>query len=110
MSRLKLIYSRQARIIDLLLKLPKKPILEIVTTIEEEIENIAVDEEQAVSSKSLMNENSRRWSFVLSGKYLFAILIFYIINVVKVYIVVSHVDRTVIVPAIYDVRFLIDII
>ena len=96
---------RQGRIIDLLLRLPKKPILEILTTVEEEIENIAVDEKQTVSAKSI-DDNSKRWSFVLSGRYLLAILLFYIVNVVKVYFVISHVDRTVIVPNIYDVSLI----
>ncbi len=88
-----------------MLKLPKKPILEILTTVEEEIENIAVDEKQLISAKSIMNENGKGWSFVLPGRYLLAILLFYIVNVIKVYFVVSHVDRTVIVPRTYDVCF-----
>jgi hypothetical protein len=78
-----------------------------LTTIEEEIENIAIDESQTVSAKSIMNDASKRWTFILPGKYLLAITLFYIVNVVKVYFVVSHVDRTVIVPSIYDVSGLL---
>ncbi len=87
----------------MLLRLPKKPVLEILTTVEEEIENIAIDEKQLVSGKSIMNDTGKRWKFALSGRYLLAILLFYIVNVTKVYFVVSHVDRTVIVPSVYDV-------
>ena len=85
------------------MKLNKKTIMDIITTLEEEIEVIAVDDQQLVSSgKGALTEN-RRWKFVLPGKYLLAIVAFYIVNVVKVYFVVSHVDSTVKIPAIYDV-------
>ncbi len=85
-----------------MVKLPKKPILEVLTTLEEEIEVIATDDKQTVSGKGVLNDNSRRWKFVLPGRYLLAILLFYIVNVIKVYFVISHVDTTVIVPMIYD--------
>ena len=78
--------------------------MELITTLEEEIEVIAVDEQQLISGKGALNDSNRRWKFVLPGRYLIAILAFYIVNVVKVYFVVSHVDNTVRVPAIYDVR------
>ncbi len=87
------------------MKLPKKPVLEVITTIEEEIEVIATDEKQLISGKGMVNDNSKRWTFVLPGRYLLAILLFYIVNVIKVYFVVSHVDSTVAIPAIYEVSF-----
>ena len=98
-----LVFFRQGRILDLLMKLQKKTIMDIITTLEEEIEVIAVDDQQLVSGKGALNDSNRRWKFVLPGKYLLAILAFYIVNVVKVYFVVSHVDSTVKIPAIYDV-------
>jgi hypothetical protein len=93
---------RQGRILDLLLKLPRKPILEIITAIEEEIEVMATDEANTSGGKAQANKN-RRWRFVLPGKFLVAIVAFYIVNVVKVYFVVSHVDTTAVIPRIYDV-------
>jgi hypothetical protein len=86
-----------------LIKLQKKTVMDIITTLEEEIEVIAVDDQQLVSGKGALNDNTRRWKFVLPGRYLIAIVAFYIINVVKVYFVVSHVDSTVLIPTIYDV-------
>jgi hypothetical protein len=80
--------------------------MEILTMVEEEIEAIAVDDDQLVSAKSLANDNGRRWKFILPARYLVAIIIFYIVNVVKIYFVLSHVDSTVVVPTIYDVGFL----
>ncbi len=77
--------------------------MEVLTTVEEEIEGIAVDENQLISAKSLTSEMNRRWSFILPAKYLAAIALFYIVNVVKIYFVLSHVDTTVVVPSIYDV-------
>ena len=85
------------------MKLNKKTIMDIITTLEEEIEVIAVDEQQLVSGKGALNDSNRRWKFVLPGRYLLAITAFYIVNVVKVYFVISHVDNTVRIPAIYDV-------
>jgi hypothetical protein len=78
----------------------------LITTLEEEIEIVAADESQTVgSSKSSLDENANRWTFVLPARFIFAIIIFYIFNVVKVYFVISHVDTTVVIPAIYDVSF-----
>ena len=96
--------ERHFKIMDMLLKLPKKPVLDILTTIEEEIELIAVDDKQLISGKSIINENARRWKFVLPGRYLMAITLFYIVNVIKVYFVINHVDTTVLVPFIFNVR------
>ncbi len=78
----------------------------LITTLEEEIEIVATDESQTVvSSKSSLGENASRWTFVLPTRFIIAIIIFYIFNVVKVYFVISHVDTTVVIPAIYDVSF-----
>ena len=88
------------------MKLNKKTIMDIITTLEEEIEVIAVDEQQLVSGKGDLNETNRRWKFVLPGRYLLAIAAFYIVTIVKVYFVVSHVDSTVKIPSIYDVSLL----
>ena len=85
------------------MKLQKKTIMDIITTLEEEIEVIAIDEQQIVSGKGALNDANRSWNFVLPGRYLLAIVAFYIVNVVKVYFVVSHVDSTVKIPGIYDV-------
>jgi hypothetical protein len=85
------------------MKLQKKTIMDIITTLEEEIEVIAVDDNQLVSGKTSLTDANRGWKFVLPGRYLLAIVAFYIVNVVKVYFVVSHVDSTVKIPAIYDV-------
>ena len=89
------------------MKLNKKTIMDIITTLEEETEVIAVDDQQIVSGKGALNDTNRRWKFVLPGRYLLAILAFYIVNVVKVYFVVSHVDSTVKIPSIYDVSNLL---
>ena len=93
------------KIIELLLKLPKKPVLEIITTIEEEIELIAVDDKSLISGKTSISDSSKRSTFILSGRYLIAIFLFYVINVVKVYFVVNNTNVTVIIPSIYDVGF-----
>jgi hypothetical protein len=86
------------------MKLQKKTVMDIITTIEEEVEVIAVDDNQLVSGKGGLNDSGRSWKFVLPGRYLLAIVAFYIVNVVKVYFVISHVDSTVLIPTIYDVN------
>jgi hypothetical protein len=68
---------------------------------------MATDDSQGASGKGGISSQSRRWKFVLPGKYLLAIVAFYIVNVVKVYFVISHVDTTVGIPKIYDVCALI---
>ena len=100
---LKLNILRQGRILELLLKLPRKAILDIVTQVEEEIEVMATDDSHAVSSKGATLGEEKRWKFILPAKFLIALVAFYIVNVVKVYFVVSHVDNTVVIPTIYDV-------
>ena len=100
------LFFRQGRILDILVKMPRKSILEIITQIEEEIEVMTTDDAQAVSGKTVA-AGQRRWKFVLPGKYLLAIVAFYIVNVVKVYFVISHVDTTVVIPSIYDVYLLL---
>jgi hypothetical protein len=71
--------------------------------IEEEIESIAVDEEQLVSKKAMLNENSRRWRFIIPAPFLVATFFFYAIQAVKVFFTIDHADRTVGIPAIYEV-------
>ncbi len=90
--------------------MPKKAILDTVTAIEEEIEIMATDDAQAVNNKSGSLDSNKGWKFVLPAKFLLAIVAFYIVNVVKVYFVVTHVDNTVIIPTVYDVRTIQDIV
>ena len=94
--------ARQYRIMDLLTRLPKKPVLDALTRIEEEIELLALDETQLVSSKSVLNSNSSKWTFVLPGRYLLAITFFLILTGVKVFFVLNHVDTTMVIPRIYE--------
>jgi hypothetical protein len=76
--------ARQYRILDLLLKLPKKPVLDVLTTIEEEIELLALDEASLVTSKSVLGNTNAKWTFVLPGRYLLAIGFFYVLTAIKV--------------------------
>ena len=87
---------------ELLLRLPKKPVLDILTTIEEEIELLAIDDSQLITSKSVLNDTTQKWNFVLSVRYLLAITFFFVLTAVKVYFVVQHVDTTIVIPRIYE--------
>jgi hypothetical protein len=82
--------------------MPRRSIIDIITQIEEEIEVMAMDDAQAGSGKTAKTDQ-KRWKFLLPGNYLLAIVAFYIVNIVKVYFVISHVDTTVVIPSIYDV-------
>jgi hypothetical protein len=70
---------------------------------------MATNDAQAGTTKA-GSSSQKRWKFVLPWKYLLAIVVFYIINIVKVYFVVSHVDSTVKIPSIYDVLFILKLV
>ena len=89
-----------------MLKLPRKAIMDIVTQIEEEIEVMETGDAHGANKTSNL-DTTKGWKFILPARFLLAIVAFYIVNVVKVYFVISHVDKTVIIPNIYDVRALL---
>jgi hypothetical protein len=67
---------RHNLILEMLLKTSKKYVLDTITTLEEEIELIAGDDEQLLSSSTGLNENVRRWKFIffstrpINGNYI----------------------------------------
>ena len=88
--------------LNLLLKLPKSVITNSQTALEEEIEIIAAGNEQLISKRAILNDNSRTWRFVLPVPFLTAVFFFYAIQAVKVFFTIDHADRTVGIPAIYE--------
>jgi hypothetical protein len=95
---------RENKIIGLLFKIPEKAVLQLVTSIEEEIEVIDVDEDQPIQ-KSPTDDNKTRSNFSFSVKYFINIIALVAIILVMILTFRTNISNDIHVPVPSDVYF-----
>lgn len=84
-------------------KVPRSITLDLVTTIEEEIEAIDSDDKNTTKNSKFSGENESKWNFIFSWKYLliFGLLMSGIVGML--YLISNHLQTYVGFPDIFDV-------
>jgi hypothetical protein len=102
-----LINERQKKITDMLCKLDKKLVLNLITSVEEEVELLSEGEETASTNapKIVNKSETKNKRPILPTNYVISLISYLILGCVFLYVVVNHIRSTSTLPGDFNVHF-----